>query len=136
LPHCHVKNNFETINLWCCWWCFCGRNATPQAALTTLPHCHYFWWHFVTENKNNQPAEVFYGIIFSPRKHASENKNNQPAKVFYGAKIIFSPRSMQKLPYAAAARLILFFVFAAKQQMPLPKKAGIVQKLWQSVSAK
>ena len=40
--HHHVKNNLETINLQHWWWCFCGGNAAPPAALTTLPHPHCF----------------------------------------------------------------------------------------------
>jgi len=42
LLHHHVNNNFETINLWHWWWCFCGGNAMPPAALTTLLHPHCF----------------------------------------------------------------------------------------------
>ncbi len=42
-----------------------------------------------------------------------------------------------RLPYATATRLVLFFVFAARQQTPLQNndnQAGIIWKLWQLVS--
>ena len=59
--HHHVKNNLETINLQHWWWCFCGSNALPPAALMTLLLCciknnfetinlWHWWWCFCSGN--------------------------------------------------------------------------------------
>lgn len=159
------QKHFETINLRCWWWCFCGGNAAPPVALTTLPHCHYFLVAFCHKNKNNQPAAVFYGgrIIVFTWKHACYHMpllpgwfyflflrqgNRHHCRImsiklassgscgsqFLGAGGSWCPEAGDiwrlvavgmpplGLWYTAATRLILFFVFATRQQMPPRKK--------------
>jgi len=64
------------------------------------------------------------GSFFHSEACVTENKNNQPAKCFMVPRSFFH-LGIRKLPYAAAARLILFFVFAERQQTPLQKKASL-----------
>ena len=98
-----------------------GIDNLAASSLFLAAFCHRIY--------KNQPAEVFYGArsfmvpgsFFHSEACVTENKNNQLAKCFMVPRSFFHP-GIRKLPYAAAARLILFFVFAERQQMPLQKK--------------
>jgi len=97
-----------------------GIDNLAASSLFLAAFCHRIY--------KNQPAEVFYGArsfmvpgsFFHSEACVTENKNNQPVKCFMVPRSFFHP-GIWKLPYAAAARLILFFVFTERQQTPLQK---------------